>query len=131
MTAWQRSQELQKQQATRSLYIFASEILGYTDLQPQPHEEMCEFLEGLTLRRVDAEIQTKGMLLVPRGCFKTTLGAISLSLLLLSINPNLRILITSHTWEYSKEILDGIRNQLERNEKFKQMFNVEEESALV
>jgi predicted phage terminase large subunit-like protein len=62
------------------------------------------------------------MLLVPRKCFKTTLGSISLPILLLAIDPNLRILITAHVWEFAKEILDGIRNHLERNEKFKEMF---------
>lgn len=83
---------------------------------------MCEFLESLTFKREKVGRQVKGMLLVPRLCFKTTLASISLPILLLARNPNLRILITSHTHEYSKEILDGIRNHLERNEKFKRIF---------
>src|SRR2546427_5789905 len=121
-TAWQRAKESQKRQVTKSLSLFATEVLGYPDLKPQPHEEMTDFLERLTFRREDHEHQTKGMLLVPRLCFKTTLGSIALPILLLVQNPNLRILITAHVHDYAKEILDGIRNHLERNEKFKQMF---------
>jgi hypothetical protein len=62
------------------------------------------------------------MLLVPRGCFKTTLGSVALPIWLLVQLPNIRILIDTHTRGLAQSILQEIKDHFERNERFKNLF---------
>lgn len=106
------------------LYPFARDFLGYTDMMPQPHWEMCEFLEQAVKPLFDPfrpQVQEKSMMLVPRGCFKTTIGSVALTIWLLIQLPNLRILLDSHTHGFSQEILFEIKEHLQ-SEKFMGIF---------
>lgn len=89
---------------------------------------MCEFIEGVVSQLGTGE-QKQYLLLVPRGTFKTTLGSVALPLWLLTKDPNLRILITSHTHEYSKQILDEIKFHCETNQVFRELFGNWKEAA--
>jgi predicted phage terminase large subunit-like protein len=82
---------------------------------------MCAFIEGM-VQDLGHGQQKQHLLLVPRGTFKTTLGAVALPLWLLTKDPNLRILITSHTHEYSKQILDEIKFHCTNNPTFKELY---------
>lgn len=93
-------------------------------MEPQPHFEMCAFLEQAVkpLFIPDRpQVQEKSMMLVPRGCFKTTVGSVALPIWLLLQLPDLRILLDSHTYDYSCEILYEIKEHIE-SEKFKNVF---------
>jgi hypothetical protein len=114
-----------KTHAWAKLYPFAKDVLHYDKMEPQPHTEMCGYLDDIVqsvLYPTASLIQTKGMLLVPRGCFKTTVGTVALSLKVLEANPNARILIDTHTWDYSCQILSEIKQHLEYNEAFIKLF---------
>lgn len=97
-----------KELCENDLYFFTKNILGYQELEEQPHLEVCQFLEGK---------EKKKLLLLPRGTFKTTIGTIARSIQAVIKNPNIRILIFSETYGQSKAFLSEIKQQLERNEK--------------
>lgn len=118
-----------RQHAWTGLYRFANEVLGYKDMMPQPHHEMCDWLDDLvqpvvkyTAATRKHQRQTKGMMLVPRGCFKTTIGTVSMALHVLERNPNARILIDTHTHDFAMQILREIKYHLENNETFIRLF---------
>lgn len=108
------------------LYPLANQVLHYDKMNAQPHVEMCDFIESLIPHVLAGTThtgqQTKGLMLVPRGCFKTTIGTVSLAIHVLERNPNARILIYSHTWDYSMQILQEIKHHLENNETFIELF---------
>ena len=85
-------------------------------LRPQPHgNELCPFVESLV---PDWEFksgkQTFGMVLVPRGCAKTSIITKGFSLYGLTQNPNLRVLISGHRHDAAKEILSTTKWEVER-----------------
>lgn len=112
------------------LFSFTQEILGYADLVDQPHAEMCTFLEQAVAGIGRGTGQTQSMLLVPRGCFKTTIGSVSLPLWLLKENRNLRVLITSRSHEYSRFILDEIKFNAVFKPEFKDLYGDWQADAL-
>jgi predicted phage terminase large subunit-like protein len=83
------------------------------DVEEQPHREMCGFLQRLVERLGAGSEQAKGMLLVPRGSFKSSLASIGLPIWLLVRDPNLRILISSHTHDIAKDYLQEIQAYLQ------------------
>lgn len=107
--------EQRKQRLLNNLYEFCTEVMHYDDMRPQPHAEMCAFLTALVEQYKKDSRQHKGMLLVPRGCLKTSIGTIALAIWLLARNPNARILISSHTHEVAKDFLQKIKGELEQN----------------
>src|SRR5271166_140912 len=102
---------------SRDLYTFCSEGLGYSDMRPQPHAELCAFVESY-VPYWQGGSQNKGMLLVPRRCFKTSIASVGFPLYVLSKYPNARILIVAHTHEYAMEILSFIKDHMERTRTF-------------
>jgi len=121
-----KQQENKGDHAWSRLYPLANQVLKYDKMNAQPHVEMCDFIESLIPNvlagTTDEGQQTKGLMLVPRGCFKTTIGTVSLAIHVLERNPNARILIYSHTWDYSMQILQEIKYHLEFNETFIELF---------
>lgn len=102
------------------LYKFAKKIqaaISVDKIAPQPHAEMCDFLEDLIAPLLKAPwhgtTQRKKLLLVPRGCFKTTIGSVLMCIFIIKKNPNVRILISSHTVAASVEILTAIKSVIE------------------
>lgn len=99
------------------LYDRCKKQLGYSDISEQPHAEMLNYYANhLYHLRRRAQTQDKAIELVPRGCFKTSACTIGGTIDALAENPNLRVLIATHTHGYSKEILGEIKWHLERNE---------------
>lgn len=64
------------------------------------------------------------LILMPRGTFKSTISTISFPLQLLLINPDIRILIDSETYDKSRAFMAEIRGHLESNEKYRELFKV-------
>src|SRR5882672_8859748 len=54
-----------REKAVKSLYFFTTAVFGWNKLQKEPHLEMCRFLE--TTQR--------GVMLVPRDCYKSTIAS--------------------------------------------------------
>lgn len=99
-----------------------------SELSEQPHREMCDFLEDLVKPLFAKDYGSnpnakprKGLLLVPRGTFKTSLGVIGLAIHCLERNPNLAILIDMHNHEEAKSRLQEIKGHID-SELFIQTF---------
>jgi hypothetical protein len=90
------------------LYFLTKNILGYSDLEEEPHVEVCQFLEGKSKKK---------LLLLPRDTFKTTISTISRAIQEIIRNPNVRILFFSETFSQSKAFLSEVKQHLETNEK--------------
>lgn len=83
---------------------------------------MCAWLEALfQIHTAKVDEQRYGLMLVPRGCFKTTVGTFATCIKLLVDNPNARILLSSHKHEAAKEMLSAIKADLQ-HPKFKEIF---------
>lgn len=108
------------------LYELCSDTLsnyGENDLmRPEPHAEMCDFIEANMPIHEKRDTQSKAILLVPRRCFKTSIGTVGSVVKYLTHNPDGRVLIYAHTHGYAKEILGEIKGHLEANEKFRNLF---------
>jgi hypothetical protein len=98
------------------LYKWSRDVMGRDKMRPQPHAEMTQFLQDSC---GDFQFKSGGqklyMLLVPRDCFKTTLGCEDLITLALKENPNLRSMIDAADHKTSKKRLYGIKWQAENN----------------
>ena len=106
----------------KEFYAFCYDTLGYTDMMPQPHDEICQFIAklfpDLTFKGTE---QKFGFIMVPRNCFKSVIFSVALPLFLLWKNKNARILLSGHRHDASKEQLRTIKWNIENNEKFKKL----------
>lgn len=104
----------------QALYRNAVETLHYTWTAEQPHAELLDFTANrfYHLQR-HTDIRDKSQILIPRGCLKTSDVTINGSIKLLEDDPNLAILIGTHTHDYTKQVLEEIKWHFERNEDLK------------
>jgi hypothetical protein len=102
---------------SNNFYRFDKEVLGYDLFTDKPHKELCDFIQNNT------EDKFK-LLLMPRGSFKSCAVTIGYPLWRIIQNPNFRILIDSETFDQSKTFLSAIKQHLESNEKFRDIFGV-------
>lgn len=104
-----------REESLDDFYFFCRVILGYDDLVPHAHEDLCDFLQETTgfPRR---------MLLHPRSTFKSTIGSISYAIWRLARNPNLRILVISDTGPNASLFMAEVQNHFENNEVFRATF---------
>lgn len=93
-----------------NIRLLVKEVLGYSI--DRVHDGIIDFQD----RNQDS------LILAFRGAGKTTIGLCSRILLLLLQNPNLRILIASKTVDNAKLFLKEIKNHIEKNPKFIQIF---------
>jgi hypothetical protein len=87
------------------LYFLCKGVLNYDRLVPRTHMPVCKFMQDLTSK--------KKMLLLPRGCYKTTIGTIGLSIFILINDPNARILIVNQTATNAERMLLEIEQHLD------------------
>lgn len=88
----------------QSLYLTAKKLLGYKDTNVRTHGEMIRALEADTCRK---------LIVMPRGCFKSSIGSVAFPIWLLMRNPNERILIDSEVYTNSKNFLREIKAHLQ------------------
>lgn len=86
-----------------SLYKTAKDLCGYEHMTWLTHGPLCQALESETKRK---------LLVVPRGCFKSSIGVVAYSIWLLLRDPNIRILIDSEKYENSKNFIREIKGKL-------------------
>lgn len=89
---------------TGSLFASAKHLLGFKEMTKQTHGPMCSLLERPDIYRK--------LLTVPRGTFKSSVGAVSYPIWRLIKNPNLRILIDSELFGNSVTYLNEIKNKV-------------------
>lgn len=89
----------------KNLYFLCKAILGYADMTMHTHWKFSKFIQDLDNKRtVD---------LLPRGCFKTSIGTIGFAIWLLINNPNLFILIANQTAGNAQTMLEEIEAHLD------------------
>lgn len=88
-------------------------------LYEQPHQEICGIIEGVL---GDCSFASGGqkliMIGVPRGSNKTTIAAENTPPIILTKNPNARILIDSFRFDVSKKRLRAAKWHFEKNPEF-------------
>lgn len=101
--------------ANASLYYFCKYVLHFSDMQIQPHWELCQFLQkwGST---------SDCLILLPRGTFKSSVTSVGFPIWRLVRNRSLRFLLTSGQLENTKNFLGLIRSNLESNEDFRILY---------
>jgi predicted phage terminase large subunit-like protein len=116
--------ETTRARAKASLYFFTTAVLGWDKVQPVPHLELCNFIQD-----VAAPHKRRKVVLIPRDCYKSTVGSKSLPLWILIQDsfcgiPGLehRILLSSFSAENAKKQIKSIRQQIERNEMLRWLF---------
>lgn len=95
-----------------SLFLTSKYLLGYKDITVRTHKSICDVLEAPTQRK---------LIVVPRGCFKSSLGVISYAIWKLMRNPNERILIDSEVYTNSKNFMREIKAHM-ASPKFVELF---------
>lgn len=95
-----------------SLFLTAKYLLGYSDITPRTHSTITAALEGDSKRK---------LIVVPRGCFKSSIGVIAYSIWKLMRDPNERILIDSEVYTNSKNFMREIKAHLS-SPKFTELF---------
>lgn len=106
--------------AVASLYFFTTAVFGWKKLQPDPHLEMCKFLQDPWRRKV---------MLIPRDCYKSTVASKSAPVWIL-IQPEFqglpgrehRILLASHASDNAKKSCQSIKSNVEKNTIFQWLF---------
>lgn len=106
---------LRREKASRGLqdlYFFGKHILGYKDMEEEPHREMCDFVqqwpEGI-FSKLDIE---------PRNSFKSSVITITYSIQQIVKDPNIRILINNQDVTIAKKFLSEIKGHFESNDEF-------------
>ena len=113
---YQYAVDEQKSLGLESLYYHNKYILGYKDMEAQPHLEMCEFIQtwGENLKK---------LLIGPRGCFKSSNDVIGYALHEIVKNPDIKILIVGETFGNATTYLRGIKLHLQANARFKEVYS--------
>ena len=109
-------------------YHFTKFVLGYDLLENKPHKEVCDFfindpnlLEWLKMSRAERAAKSqehgniKKLIMLPRGCFKSTIATIALPIWLQWHDVNLRIMIDNESYKNSKKFLAEIKTQIRNN----------------
>jgi len=87
-----------------SLYFLAKAVLKNDKLTLRTHKPLCDFVQ-------DPSIQ-KGLILLPRGCFKTTICTEAYAIWCLINDPNDTILIANQVARHAERMLTHIEEHL-------------------
>lgn len=87
-----------------SIYEICHRLLHFSDVNEKTHGDIIKALESPTKRK---------LIVIPRGCLKSSLGCVAFPIWLLVNNPNLRILIDSELYTNSRTFLREIKQHLE------------------
>jgi hypothetical protein len=102
-----------RRQAQHSTYIMGKAIVGFHDLVPTIHGDMCRWIERPTRRKLG---------LVPRDHLKTSIWTIADTVRRIAHNPNIRLLIANETATNSAHFLRRIQAVFERSQLFRWLF---------
>jgi predicted phage terminase large subunit-like protein len=115
VTVAESEREREQVRCRGDMLYFAREILGYTDMVEGIHGPLCRILENPANLRATA--------MMPRGFFKSTTCSVAFPMHAVTLDQNLRVLLTQNTIENAKKKLAEIRGHFENNEKFREVFS--------
>lgn len=104
---------LEREKYQTNFLAFLKEVLNYTDVEEQPHNDIIQTLLSPSQYK---------MFLLPRGSFKSSIITIGYSMWRITQNPNIRILIDSKTLEKARMFLSEIKYHIEYNQRFKDLY---------
>lgn len=96
------------------LYSFNKDVLGYHEMAPDPHVEMCASIQRPGKKRK--------LRLYPRGHFKSSMITVGDAIRSVCENPNIRILIANLSLGNAKSFLREIKGHFERNEELRRLY---------
>ena len=102
-----------RERAQRSTYFMAKAVMGFRDIVPGLHGDMCRFIENPSNRKLG---------LVPRDHLKTSIWTIADSIRCIAADPNIRILLGNETATNASHFLRLIEATFERNAVFRWLF---------
>jgi hypothetical protein len=105
-------------QGLEDLYFFNKSILGYSDMTPEIHGELCDFVEKVKNPK-NAQFR---LILEPRGSLKSSCITIGFTTQSIVEDPNIRILLASEEFSASKKFLAEIKGHFEENQVFKSYY---------
>lgn len=114
--------EKKRRLSRQSLYYFCKYILGFKDMQLQPHWELCQFLEKYGHK-------SDCLILCPRGTFKSSVTSIGYPMWRWLHDRNLRALLSSAELSNSRGFLGLIRQNIELNRDFRELFGKWDENS--
>jgi hypothetical protein len=100
-------------QAQRSTYVMGKAIVGFEDLVPHVHGDMCRWIERPSRRKLG---------LVPRDHLKTSIWTIADTVRRIAVDCNTRMLIGNETATNSAHFLRRIQAVFERSQIFRWLF---------
>lgn len=110
-----------RENAQKSLYFFSTAVLGFNKIERNPHLEICSFIQRIP--------KSRKVCLIPRDCYKSTIGSKSLPLWILIQKEfcgipgrEHRILCGSFSSENAKKQIKAIRHLIERNTMLQWLF---------
>ncbi len=107
--------ELDSRRFKKNFWLFNKEVMKWPDLYEPLHKTVCDFIQK--------NISTKKiLLLLPRGCFKSSVVTVSYPLWRIAQNPNSRGLIANATYPMAVTFLGQIKDVLEKNEEYINIF---------
>lgn len=102
--AIREAEEAQRNFFRESLFLTGKCLLGYTDMTWRTHGPICNALAN--------PLTTRKLIVVPRGCFKSSVGSVTFPIWNIIRNPNVRILLDSELYTNSKNFLREIKDHL-------------------
>lgn len=111
-------------QALDSLYFLSKAVLGYKDLSPRIHMELCAFLEdgSFTLGEDGKPLGIDKLVELSRGHLKTSICTIAYPIWRALHNPDIRILIANATATNASHFLRTIMGHFDSNKIFRWLF---------
>lgn len=106
---------LLRKRAQTDFYWFCENIVGYPDLHPPLHQQVCSFLSDWS------SFLTK-ILLIPRGHLKSSLASIALPLWFWINNPDTTILLSHGKRDSAVKYLRELKDRMEQNDLLKTLF---------
>lgn len=114
------------------LFFLCKEILGYSKMTENTHQELCDYTTSILPNPPDLERLKDNpgfdprknllLLLMPRGTFKSSVVTIGFTLQYFLNEPNGRILLDSEIFGKSKAFLREATNHMMNNEKYREVF---------
>ena len=106
------NQEWRRLKFQNSFGLFAKEMCGFKDMNPRTHGPMVRAFESKSRRK---------LIVVPRDCFKSSIGLQAFALWRLVKNPNIRIMLDGETLENTKTHLVAIKAFM-KSERFIELY---------
>ena len=123
--------EKEAENGLEDLFYFDKYILGYKDMEENPHRELCDFMYNDRIPECEINEpkgylkfsgKNKKLIEEPRGTFKSTVVTVGYSLYRVTLNPNIRILIASEKLSNAQKFLSEIKGHIEGNEYFRTLY---------